>query len=111
MKNSELGFTLIEVILTVIILGLLIGIISLRFISLANAADTAVCKTNQYSITTAQAQHYVATLEEGKGYFAESIDDLLPYIKGNQTPQCPREGEYILLPHGKVRCTIDEHQY
>ncbi|MBN2030650.1 prepilin-type N-terminal cleavage/methylation domain-containing protein [bacterium] len=110
MGNSEQGFTLIEVIITSVILGILIGIVSLRFISLANAADTAVCKTNQCTIITAQTQYYVATLELGDGHFAETIDDLLPYIKGNQPPQCPRGGEYILLPHGRVSCTVGDHQ-
>ncbi len=109
-ENGEQGFTLIELTSTLIILGILIGIISLRFISLANAADTAVCKTNQCTILTAQAQYFVATFEQGEGNFAESLNNLTPYIKDGQIPQCPRKGEYILLSDGSVTCTIEAHQ-
>ncbi len=110
MKNLEHGFTLIEVLITLIIIVILISVISVRLISLANSADTAACKTNQYTIITAQSLFFVDKLKQGNGFFAESFDLLLPYIDGGKMPHCPRNGEYRLLPKGEVTCTINDHQ-
>lgn len=109
-KTHQQGFTLVEIIVTLVILIILVAVVLVRFITLSHSADTAACKANQYALKAAQTLHYVKTLEQGKGYFTESLNDLAPYINGGQIPRCPRGGEYILLTEGEIMCTNEDHQ-
>lgn len=110
-KTNQQGFTLIEIIVTLVIVGILVTILNLHFINLSHSADTAACLANQYALVSAQEVYYVKTFEqEAIGHYAESLNDLVPYIIGGQIPDCPRDGEYFILPEGEISCTISDHQ-
>ena len=110
-QNSEYGFTLVEIIVTLVILGILVTTVLVKFINLSDSSEMAACITNQHSLTTAQTLYFLTKLEnEETGYYAESLNDLIPYIIGDQIPRCPSDGTYILLPEGQITCTIENHQ-
>ena len=109
--NSQYGFTLVEIIVTLVIMAILVTTVLAKFINLSNSSETAVCITNQHSLTTAQTIHFVEKQQnEGTGYYAATLNDLAPYINNGQIPQCPGGGIYNLLPAGQITCTIGNHQ-
>jgi prepilin-type N-terminal cleavage/methylation domain-containing protein len=109
MKNSESGFTLIELIVIMIILGILMVTLILRYIDLSNSAQTGACRMNQLSLETAQNLYYATTYMQGNGHYAGSVGDLAPYMMNDTHPVCPSGGSYVLLPSGQVTCTQDGH--
>ena len=96
-SNNERGFTMVDLIVTIVILGILATAMATRFFDLSHAADVAACKSNQMTL-------------EFYGEYATSLDDLKPYLKGETLPECPSNGQYTILPRGEITCTIGEHQ-
>jgi len=109
-KNSNLGFTLVELIVTLVIVGILATAALTQFIDLSHSAHAAACITNQLSLETAQTMYYTTNYLAGDAHYAESIDDLVPFLREEQIPQCPSGGTYKLLSDGKVTCTIPDHK-
>ncbi len=109
-RDSNLGFTLVELIVTLVIVGILATAALMQFIDLSHSAQAAACVTNQLSLETAQTMYYTTNYLSGNAHYAESIDDLVPFLKDEKTPQCPSGGTYQLLSDGKVTCTISDHK-
>ncbi|GEM_PF-917126 len=105
----ERGITLVELVITLIIVGILATAAMMRYIDLSHAANAAACKTNQSSLETAQTMYFIEKMQEGNGHYATSLQELKPYLKEEIIPQCPSGGNYELLDNGKVRCSISSH--
>jgi prepilin-type N-terminal cleavage/methylation domain-containing protein len=108
--KSEHGFTFIELIISVVLLGILVTVAANRFIDLSQSAKTGACCANQLSLKTAQTLYYVENLVDGVGSYASTLEDLLPFIRKGTIPVCPGGGTYLLLSDGKVSCTIPGHK-
>lgn len=110
MKTScEKGFTLVELIVTLVILGILATAALSRYLDLSSAAKSGACRANQLALETAQAMHFSETTLNGQGSYAAQMEDLTPYIRDGLTPICPSGGQYTLQPTGRVVCTIANH--
>ena len=109
-RDSEGGFTFVELIVTVVILGILVTIAITRYIQLLHTSRAAACKYNQSVLETAQTMYYTTTYLSGNAHYAESLDDLVPFLKNETVPHCPSGGSYQLLSGGKVTCTIPDHK-
>ena len=107
--KKENGFTIVEIILTIVIVGILAASMVSRFVDLSSSADASACKANQMSLETAQRLYYVKTLQEHNGQFAQSLEDLTPYLRNESIPECPSGGEYLIIPGGEITCTIGDH--
>lgn len=107
--KSQKGFTILEIILTVAILGVVAATIIPKFSAVSAAAKRAKCEGNQRAIVTAGQLWYTDKLLAGEqGSYTQSHDDLAQYFVNNTFPVCPSGGTYTILPD-IVNCSIAEH--
>jgi len=60
MGMSKKGFTLIELVMVIVIIGILAAVAIPKFISLRNDARRAVCQSNVGALRTALSNYYAA---------------------------------------------------
>lgn len=98
------GFTLVEIMIVVAIIGLLAAIAIPNFVKARATSQANACINNLRQIDGAAAQF---ALENGK-VNTDTIamnTDLTPYIKLNKNsliPQCPAGGTYFLSQVGQT---------
>lgn len=109
-NNPEYGFTIVELIITIVILGILAAAIATRSIDLSKTAHAGACRSNQIALESAQMLYYTQNILAGNGHYAESIDLLAPYLIKEEVPQCPSGGTYQFRQAGKIICSIVDHQ-
>jgi prepilin-type N-terminal cleavage/methylation domain-containing protein len=111
MKVGLGGFTLLEIMIVVAIVGLLAGMAIPNFIRARADSQATCCINNLRQIDTA-AQQVAIELNKHVGDTITYPNDITPYIKLNaskQLPPCPAGGNYIVNPVGSspsVSCTL-----
>src|SRR5258708_7953295 len=99
MKNKTLrkgGFTLVEIMIVVAIIGLLAAIAIPNFVKARTTAQTNACINNLRQIDGAKEQW---ALETKKSAGAAAVDqEISDYIKGKAKPICPAGGTYTYQP-------------
>jgi prepilin-type N-terminal cleavage/methylation domain-containing protein len=110
-KGKQPGFTLVELILTIVAIGILAAIAVTNYIPLQKSAKRAACLSNQRSIEEAQKLYFSRTaIETGKGVYPQTLDELAPYMLDGILPSCPDGYAYELLPDGGAGCPSPDHQ-
>ncbi len=88
------GFTLVEIMIVVAIIGLLAAIAIPNFVRARNTAQKNACINNLRQIDGAKQQW---ALENKQGDTAVPGDDAVKvYIKNNLMPTCPGGGSYTV---------------
>jgi len=111
MLTDENGFTFVEIVIVLVILGILVAVVSSYFSSIQEQVNIAACKSNQMSLEQAQKLHYTYYyINKSEGKYAEELDSLIPFIRQGSIPNCPSQGSYLLLANGAITCSIGTHK-
>ena len=92
MSKKNMGFTLVEIMIVVAIIGLLAAIAIPSFVKARNTSQQNACINNLRQIDGGKEQWAMAD-KKSDGDLVVSAD-VNEYIKGNTTPECPGGGAY-----------------
>lgn len=98
-ENHNEGFTLIELMVVVVILGILVLIAVPLYKGYVERATKQVCNTNCLQV---ERMYHVYLLTENKDHTAYEFDEFLQKYKENI---CPVNGDIVYV-HGRVRCIL-----
>ena len=103
------GFTLVELMIVIAILGLLVSIAVPNYVKSRQRAQRNLCISNLRVIDHAKEQ-WGFEKRKAVGDRARRAEINL-YLKGGKAPQCPASGTYRYRPFGsEPRCTIEGHE-
>jgi len=108
-RNSDAGFTLVELIMVIVIVGILFAVAVPKFVNLTDSAQSAKCAANRGAINSAVAMTYAAIVVSdptqgnwlGSAMLA-SLDDSM--FAAGSVPVCPTGGTYTLT-NGQITCS------
>ena len=109
--NRKGGFTLVEIMIVVAIIGLLAAIAIPNFVRARQTAQQNACLNNLRIIDAAKQQW---ALEKSKTADAiPTVQDIAPYLKldaNGNVPGCPSGGTYTLNAVGELpSCSVAGH--
>ena len=106
MKEQK-GFTLIELITVIIIIGILSAMAVPKFINLSDQANAAKCKSNQAALESAASMAYAQNAAVGNPAYPAAIADLEAYMTSGFTNTCSDGATalaYNVAGNGEVTC-------
>jgi len=106
--SRQSGFTLVEIMIVVAIIGLLAAIAIPNFVKARTTAQTNACIANLKQIDSA-VQQWALENKKSAGTTVTTTD-VASYLKGSVIPQCPASGTYAVTTiSDSPTCTIGGH--
>lgn len=94
-RARQAGFTLVEIMIVVLILGMLLNIAAPAFIYARDNGQQKACLANLRNITMAKEQY--AIQNNVAGTVTPTWSNLSPYVKSNTQPTCPTTNQVLNL--------------
>jgi len=110
LSNRQAGFTLIELVVVVVIIGILAAVIIQKINSLNDEVEIATCIANQYKIENAALKLYSQNAVLGSPAFPENLMELKSNFNDQKLPECPASGTYTYsASYGTISCDHPNH--
>jgi prepilin-type N-terminal cleavage/methylation domain-containing protein len=98
------GFTLVELIVVLVVVGIIVTIAVPKMISIADETQAASCRYLRENVKSACATYYASTATEGNPHYPDDWRDL---YKEGDVPVCPGGGTWTYdADKGRVSCSL-----
>lgn len=106
--RNQKGFTIMELMIVIVIIGILIAIAVPAYNNFTNRARTATCQANERTLASADGLYFADTGSHATT--ANYATVLLPYLANVASITCPSNpaGTYGFT-NGVVDCSLAEH--
>jgi len=94
--SQKAGFTLVEIMIVVAIIGLLASIAIPNFIKARTTSQKNICINNLREIDAVTQQWALESKQAATSPAIGNETEIYFYLKGNKAPACPANGTYTL---------------
>lgn len=91
MIKNERGFTIMELLVVIVIIGVLAAIGVPAYNNMTTRARQTACQANRRTLQTAVGMYHADT-----GNYPAAIADLAPYLDNATSIKCPSNGNYTI---------------